>query len=179
MSFHPYLAFTGNCREAFTRYQEIFGGELVVLTGADVPAEAAGDMSPDMSDMVLHAALVSGDELLMGADAPGGTFDGQNRGMCCNVSVDELAEAERVFAALSEGGEVQMPLSPPSSRPASGCASTASAPRGWWSPTTRTWPCPDPTFLRRVRTDEGRTRRKKRMARRAGQSVMKLITVSP
>ena len=109
-SFHPYLAFAGNCREAFTRYQEIFGGELVVLTGADVPPDAAGDMSPDMGDMVLHAALVAGDRLLMGADAPGGTFDGHNRGMCCNVSVDELAEAERVFAALSEGGEVQQPL---------------------------------------------------------------------
>jgi PhnB protein len=112
MSFHPYLAFAGNCRDAFTRYQEIFGGELVVLTGADVPAEAAGEMSPDMGDMVLHAALVSGDQLLMGADAPGGTFDGQNRGMCCNFSVDDLAEAERVFAALSDGGEVQMPLTP-------------------------------------------------------------------
>ena len=109
-SFHPYLAFAGNCREAFTRYQEIFGGELVVLTGADVPAEAAGDMSPDMGDMVLHAALVEGDRLLMGADAPARTFDGQNRGMCCNVSVDELAEAERVFAALSDGGTVQQPL---------------------------------------------------------------------
>ena len=110
MSFHPYLAFAGNCRDAFTRYQEIFGGELVVLTGADVPPEAAAEMSPDAGDMVLHAALMVGDQLLMGADAPGGTFDGQNRGMCCNVSVDELAEAERVFAALSDGGEVQMPL---------------------------------------------------------------------
>jgi PhnB protein len=110
MSFHPYLAFAGNCREAFTRYEEIFGGEAMFVTAADVPADEAGDMGPDMGDMVLHAALVKGDQVLMGADAPGGTFDGHNRGMCCNVSVDELAEAERVFAALSEGGEVQQPL---------------------------------------------------------------------
>jgi PhnB protein len=109
-SFHPYLAFAGNCRDAFNRYQEIFGGELMFVTAADVPADAAGDMAPDMGDMVLHAALVAGDRLLMGADAPGGTFDGQNRGMCCNVSVDELAEAERVFAELADGGEVQQPL---------------------------------------------------------------------
>jgi PhnB protein len=110
MSFHPYLAFAGNCREAFTRYQEIFGGDAMFVTAADVPADESGEMPPDMGDMVLHAALVVGDQLLMGADAPGGTFDGQNRGMCCNFSVDELAEAERVFAALSDGGEVQQPL---------------------------------------------------------------------
>jgi len=40
MAFRPYLAFAGNCREAFTRYQKVFGGELVLLTVADVPAEA-------------------------------------------------------------------------------------------------------------------------------------------
>ena len=111
MSFHPYLAFAGNAREAFTRYNEIFGGEVSILSAADVPPEAAVEMT-DAGDMVLHAALMVGDQLLMGADSPAGTFDGQNRGMCCNFSVDELAEAERVFAALSEGGEVQMPLSP-------------------------------------------------------------------
>ena len=47
MAFRPYLFFTGQCREAMTRYQEIFGGELVVLTGADVPPDAASDMSPE------------------------------------------------------------------------------------------------------------------------------------
>ena len=40
MAFRPYLAFAGNCREAFNRYQQIFGGELVLLTMADVPADA-------------------------------------------------------------------------------------------------------------------------------------------
>ena len=40
MAFHPYLAFAGDCREAFTRYQEIFGGELVLLSMADMPADA-------------------------------------------------------------------------------------------------------------------------------------------
>src|SRR3954447_21581585 len=112
MGFHPYLAFAGNCRDAFTRYQEIFGGEAMFVTAADVPPDAAGEMPPETGDMVLHAALVVGDQLLMGADAPGGTFDGQNRGMCCNFSADELAEAERVFAALCESGDVQMPLTP-------------------------------------------------------------------
>jgi PhnB protein len=37
MAFRPYLAFAGNCREAFNRYQEIFGGELMLLTWATCP----------------------------------------------------------------------------------------------------------------------------------------------
>lgn len=39
MAFHPYLFFSGTCRDAFTRYQEIFGGELVLITGADMSPE--------------------------------------------------------------------------------------------------------------------------------------------
>jgi PhnB protein len=110
MSFHPYLAFAGNCREAFTRYHEIFGGELTLLTSADVPQDEAMEMPEDKADWVIHAALVSGDQLLMGADDPSGGFDGANRGMCCNYSTDELTDARRVFDALSDGGETQMPL---------------------------------------------------------------------
>ena len=41
MSFHPYLFFGGNCREAFDRYKEIFGGELFVMTMKDMPSEEA------------------------------------------------------------------------------------------------------------------------------------------
>jgi PhnB protein len=110
VSFHPYLAFAGNCRAAFTRYEEIFGGELVILGMSDAPPDESMDVPEDKADFVLHAALMSGDQLLMGADDPTGGFDGANRGMCCNYSVDDVAEAERAFAALADGGEVQMPL---------------------------------------------------------------------
>jgi uncharacterized glyoxalase superfamily protein PhnB len=40
-TFHPYLFFSGNCRDAFTRYQEILGGELFLMPMSDVPPEAA------------------------------------------------------------------------------------------------------------------------------------------
>ena len=43
MSFHPYLFFGGNCREAFTRYQEIFGGNLELMRVGDVPDQAGLD----------------------------------------------------------------------------------------------------------------------------------------
>ena len=110
MAFRPYLAFAGNCREAFTRYQEILGGELVVLTMADMPTDAGSPPSGAKADAVMHAALTAGDELLMGADDPTGNFDGTVDGMCVNCSLPDPAEAKRVFDALSEGGQVQMPL---------------------------------------------------------------------
>jgi PhnB protein len=109
MAFRPYLAFAGNCREAFTRYQQIFGGELVLLTAADMPPGPEGSPAPP-TDAVMHAALTSPVGLLLGADDPSGGFDGQVRGMCINVALDDAGEAKRVFDALSEGGEVQMPL---------------------------------------------------------------------
>ena len=110
MAFRPYLAFAGNCREAFTRYKEIFGGELVVLTFADV-AEDAGPPPPGTpTDAVMHAALTAGDDVLMGADDPSGNFKGTVSGMCVNWSSPDVGEAKRVFDALSDKGQVQMEL---------------------------------------------------------------------
>jgi PhnB protein len=110
MALRPYLAFAGNCREAFTRYQEIFGGELVLLTMADAPADAGPPPPGAKADAIMHAALTAGEELLMGADDPSGNFDGRVQGMCVNCSVPDAAEAKRVFDALAEGGQVQVPL---------------------------------------------------------------------
>src|SRR3989442_616513 len=110
MAFRPYLAFAGNCREAFTRYQEIFGGELVVLTMADTPPDAGPPPQGANPDAVMHAALMAGDNLLMGADDPMGNFDGKVQGMCLNCAVADPGEAKRVFDALAEGGDVQQPL---------------------------------------------------------------------
>ena len=46
MAFDPYLFFGGNCREAFTRYQEVFGGELQLITMADTP-DGGEDVPPE------------------------------------------------------------------------------------------------------------------------------------
>ena len=110
MSFQPYLAFAGNCRQAFTRYQEIFGGELNLLTPADAPPGAGPPPDAAKPDGIMHAALATGNGFFMGADDLSGGFDGNVRGMCVNFSAADAAEARRVFDQLSEGGEVQMPL---------------------------------------------------------------------
>lgn len=108
MSFHPYLFFGGNCREAFTRYQEIFGGQLDIMTSADMPAEE--QMPGADPDAVMHAALTTDGHLLMGSDDPSSTDFGPVQGMQVNVSVAGVEEANRVFDALAEGGEVHAPL---------------------------------------------------------------------
>ncbi len=107
MAFHPYLNFGGNCREAFTRYQQIFGGELVLLPMSDMPSDQP--LPPDQADLIMHGALTFDGHLLMASDDPTGNFAGV-RGMYVNYTVADPAEAERVFEALAEGGQVTMPM---------------------------------------------------------------------
>ena len=109
MAFHPYLFFGGNCREAFTRYQEIFGGELFLMSMKDVPDQP---IPAGKADFVLHAALTIGDDLLMASDDPTADSFGPVEGMQVNYSVAEVAEATRAFEALADGGKVTAPIGP-------------------------------------------------------------------
>jgi PhnB protein len=108
MAIHPYLMFGGNCREAFTRYQEIFGGELVLLTMKDMPSEEP--VPAAQADLIMHAALKFDDNLLMASDDPTTDNFGPVQGMQVNYSVTDVDEAKRVFEALAEGGQVIMPM---------------------------------------------------------------------
>jgi len=110
MAFRPYLAFAGNAREAFTRYQEIFGGELMVLGLSDVPADAGPPPAGVKPDAIMHAALVIVGDLLMGADDMGGKYKGKADGICVNVSLKDPGEVKRVFDALAEGGSIDQPV---------------------------------------------------------------------
>ena len=103
MAFRPYLAFAGNCREAFTRYQQIFGGELVQLTMADAPADAGPPPAGVKPDAIMHAALTAGDQLLMGADDPTGNFDGRVNGICVNCSLPDAGEARELGDEAVDG----------------------------------------------------------------------------
>jgi PhnB protein len=117
MAFHPYLFFGSTCRAAFTRYQEIFGGELQIVTTADMPEGERMEGAP--ADAVMHAALMVGDALLMGSDDP--TSDGGPvKGMVVSYSATDVDDAKRVFEALAEGGEVNLPVSETSWSPAFG-----------------------------------------------------------
>jgi PhnB protein len=108
MDFRPYLFFGGNCRDAFTRYQEIFGGELTFVTMSDVPADEP--VPADQADVIIHAALTLDGAVLMASDDPTGGFNGV-QGTYVSCTVDDVDEAKRVFEALAQGGDATTPLS--------------------------------------------------------------------
>jgi PhnB protein len=115
MAFYPYLYFGGDCREAFTRYQEIFGGEVTLITAADMPPE---DQMPGTEpDLIMHAVLSVDGNLLMASDDPGSEGAHTVQGMQVSVSVSEVTEAKRLFTALAEGGTVSLEIAPTSWSP--------------------------------------------------------------
>jgi PhnB protein len=109
MAFRPYLFFGGNCREAFTRYEEIFGGDLTMMSMKDVPGEAP---PADQADLIIHASLTAGDLLLMGSDDIMNDDFGPVQGMMVSYDAADLADAQRVFGALAEGGTTTQELQP-------------------------------------------------------------------
>ncbi|MCO8126035.1 VOC family protein [Acidimicrobiia bacterium EGI L10123] len=105
MAFHPYLNFKGTCREAFTRYQEIFGGDLHIMGAGDMPA--GEDTPPGWDpDMVLHAALMVGDAMIMASDDP--DMSSPPSGTYIHHEAADVDAAKRAFEALAEGGQVEM-----------------------------------------------------------------------
>lgn len=118
MSFHPYLFFGGTCRDAFTRYHEVFGGELVLLQFDQMAPNEAIDA--ERASWIAHAALKLGGELLMGSDDPFADGVGPVHGMMVNVALPDADEVRRVFAALAEGGSIDMPVAATEWSPAFG-----------------------------------------------------------
>ena len=109
MAFHPYLFFGGTCRDAFTRYEEIFGGELFLLRMGDAPSDEP--VPEDKADLVIHAAITIGDALLMGSDDPTGD-GGPKVGSAVVYTSDDAGKGEAIFAKLAEGGEITGPFGP-------------------------------------------------------------------
>lgn len=111
MNTNVHLGFQGNCREAFAFYEKVFGTKILMTMtyGQAPPGQNPG--GEESKDMVMHTALPVGNITLMGADAPKGHGKPMQGFQICVDSKDE-AEMRRVFAALSEGGSVYMPLGP-------------------------------------------------------------------
>jgi len=108
MKINPYLNFNGTCAEAFAFYMNVLGGtDLVVIKMGDTPM--AAQMKDEEKAMVAHARFSLGSYLIMGSDAPGGHYN-KPQGYSVNIDVDTPEEAERIFAALLEGGTAGMPI---------------------------------------------------------------------
>jgi len=111
-TINPYLNFPGTAEEAFTLYKSVFGGEFLgVNRFGDMPDSEK--LPPDTLDQIMHIALPIGNgNILMATDAPASMGFKINNGnnFYISVNVDSKEEADRVFAGLSEGGKVEMPL---------------------------------------------------------------------
>ena len=108
MAVSPYLFFCGDCAEAFEFYHQVLGGDLLVLTNADLP-EGEEPMPGGTPEQVMHAALTLPDAVIMGSDDPTGD-GGPKTGVGVVYTADDAESAERIFDALSQGGVVQMPF---------------------------------------------------------------------
>ena len=108
MQVSPYLNFNGDCREAFEFYSRATGcPTLAMMTFGDAPGDFP--MPPDWKDKIIHARILIGQTMLMGSDAPPGRQSTLG-GFGVSLNVDTDADAERILKALSEGGEVTMPM---------------------------------------------------------------------
>src|SRR5688572_25492053 len=108
MQMNTYLTFDGQREAAFRFYAECLGGRTeTMIPHAGTPAEA--HVAPEWRDKIMHARLGVGDAVLMGSDA---RADGNVRraGFSVAVHFEDVAEAERVFEALSAGATVTMPM---------------------------------------------------------------------
>lgn len=114
MQLSNYLFFDGQCEAAFTFYERCLRGKLkALLPASEVPAgDAPGceSRSVPSGDSIVHACLVVGDQLLMGSDWMADTPFERPQGFAVSLNVNSVAEAERVFNALADGGTVRMPL---------------------------------------------------------------------
>ncbi|NNH69771.1 VOC family protein [Nocardia uniformis] len=108
-SLNPYLLFNGNAEEAFTFYQSVFDAPMQLLRFSDMGGEGVPEGA---DDLVAHVSIPLGDtDILMGSDCPPGqTVNTSNPAFAVSFDAASHEEAERIFTALSAGGDISMPL---------------------------------------------------------------------
>jgi len=104
-----YLSYNGQCAEAMRFYAKVFNARLeALITYAEMPG--GEPVAPENAHLIMHAYLVHPDFALMAGDTPPGMPFAGIQGCMMAITFPTVAEAERVFKALSDGGKVTMPL---------------------------------------------------------------------
>ena len=123
MPIEPYLFFNGRCEEAVEFYKKALGAEVLMLMRYKESPEPhpSGMVPPGWENKIMHTSLRIGNTTVMASD---GCSEGTNfQGFSLSLSVANDAEAERVFTALTDGGQVKMPLTKTFWSPCFGMAS--------------------------------------------------------
>jgi PhnB protein len=106
MKLYTYLNYGGTCRQAFEFYAAHLGGRITfITTHGEMPGP--NPVPPNWRDAVLHARMELGETVLLGADVPPDRFEPM-RSAYLTLMLDSIEEAERVYALLSEGGQIFM-----------------------------------------------------------------------
>ena len=106
MKLDIYVNYRGNCREAFNYYEKHLSGKIIMMsTFKEMPDTS--NIPEDRMNNILHARIEIGDSVLMGADIPNTET---MRSAYLTLRVETVEEAERIYAQLSEGGEIFMKM---------------------------------------------------------------------
>lgn len=108
MRVEPYLFLDGRCDEAIEFYRKVVGAEVTMLMRFKESPDPTHN-PPNSSEKVMHASIRIGDSTVLLSDG-GCTGQAKFQGFSLSLTVANEAEAKQRFAALSEGGQVQMPL---------------------------------------------------------------------
>jgi len=108
----PYLFFQGHCEEALDFYKKAIGAEVeMVMRFKDSPdPHPPGMVPPGWESKVMHASFRVGQTTIMASDGCPSEAGGGFKGFSLSLTVPSESEADRVFAALSQNGQVKMPL---------------------------------------------------------------------
>jgi PhnB protein len=108
MQLYTYLNYGGNCAQAFRFYEQHLGGKItMMMTHGESPNQE--QVPPGWKDAILHARMEIGGTELLAADIPPDRFQPM-RSAYLTLTVDSNEEAERVYALLSESGQIFMPM---------------------------------------------------------------------
>jgi PhnB protein len=108
MQVNPYLFYNGNCEAAFKFYEKVLGAKVEILMKHDA-APAGSPVPPEWIDKIMHGRISIDGQVIMASDAPPGRFN-KPQGFTVSLQVENLADAERKFKALAEGGAINMPF---------------------------------------------------------------------
>jgi PhnB protein len=112
MLVQPYLFFGGHCEKALAFYSKALGAEVLMkMRFSESPEPCDPKMvPPGTENNIMHASFRIGDSVVMASDGCN-CGEAKFEGMSLSITVADEAEADRVFGALSDGGQVNMPLS--------------------------------------------------------------------
>ena len=111
-TINPYINFNGNAEEAFNFYKSVFGGEFASVVRFKDLESSEFPVPAEDANKIMRIALPIGGNTLIANDVPesmGPVNENENRSKI-SVNTESRAEADKIFAGLTEGGTIEMPM---------------------------------------------------------------------